>query len=127
MPFFSFSKPMAISSTFSAAKLDSSLMNYSSSSSASFSGAYFPYQQQMKVFPRPNRGNKGMVSRNGGVRCEAAESNAALELQKIDPSKASALSALQQLKTSAADSTFIFNFCYSVFVICQLLFDQIVV
>ncbi|KAB1668932.1 hypothetical protein ES319_1Z092400v1 [Gossypium barbadense] len=94
---------MAISSTFSAAKLDSLLMNYCSSSSASFSGAYFPYQQQMKVFPRPNYGNKGMLSRNGGVRCEAAEFNAALGPQKIDPSKASALSALQQLKTSAAD------------------------
>ncbi|MBA0607102.1 hypothetical protein Godav_019460 [Gossypium davidsonii] len=94
---------MAISSTFSAAKLDSLLMNYCSSSSASFSGAYFPYQQQMKVFPRPNHGNKGMVSRNGGVRCEAAEFNAALGPQKIDLSKASALSALQQLKTSAAD------------------------
>ncbi|MBA0550557.1 hypothetical protein Golob_021495 [Gossypium lobatum] len=94
---------MAISSTFSAAKLDSLLMNYCSSSSASFSGAYFPYQQQMKVFPRPNHENKGMVSRNGGVRCEAAEFNAALGPQKIDLSKASALSALQQLKTSAAD------------------------
>ncbi|KAH1121767.1 hypothetical protein J1N35_004927 [Gossypium stocksii] len=94
---------MAISSTFSAAKLDSLLMNYCSSSSASFSGAYFPYQQQMKVFSRPNHGNKGTVSRNGGVRCEAAEFNAALGPQKIDPSKASALSALQQLKTSAAD------------------------
>ncbi|MFQ6621921.1 hypothetical protein Gotur_002020 [Gossypium turneri] len=94
---------MAISSTFSAAKLDSLLMNYCSSSSASFSGAYFPYQQQMKVFPRPNHGNKGMVSRNGGVRCEAAEFNAALGPQKIDLSKASALSALQQLKASAAD------------------------
>ncbi|MBA0792613.1 hypothetical protein Gohar_017097 [Gossypium harknessii] len=94
---------MAISSTFSAAKLDSLLMNYCSSSSASFSGAYFPYQQQMKVFPRPNHGNKGMVSRNGGVRCEAAEFNAALGPQKIDLSKASALSALQELKASAAD------------------------
>ncbi|MBA0580671.1 hypothetical protein Gorai_022878, partial [Gossypium raimondii] len=94
---------MAISSTFSAAKLDSLLMKYCSSSSASFSGAYFRYQQQMKVFPRPNHGNKGMVSRNGGVRCEAAEFNAALRPQKIDLSKASALSALQQLKTSAAD------------------------
>ncbi|KAA3466490.1 glutamyl-tRNA reductase 1, chloroplastic-like [Gossypium australe] len=94
---------MAISSTFSAAKLDSLLMNYCSSSSASFSGAYFPYQQQMKVFPRPNHGNKDVVSRNGGVRCEAAEFNAALGPQKIGPSKASALSALQQLKTSAAD------------------------
>ncbi|KAG8503197.1 hypothetical protein CXB51_001191 [Gossypium anomalum] len=94
---------MAISSTFFAAKLDSLSMNYCSSSSASFSAAYFPYQQQMKVFPRPNHGNKGMVSRNGGVRCEAAEFNAALGPQKIDPSKASALSALQQLKTSAAD------------------------
>ncbi|KAK8705552.1 hypothetical protein V6N13_049152 [Hibiscus sabdariffa] len=85
---------MAISSSFSAAKLENLFMNYCSSSSASFSRAYFPCQPQVTVFPKPNCGKKGTLSRNGGVRCEAAESNA---------SKIAALSALEQLKSSAAD------------------------
>ncbi|KAE8653930.1 Glutamyl-tRNA reductase 1 [Hibiscus syriacus] len=78
-------------------------MNYCSSSSATFSRAYFPYQQQLKVFNKANRGMKGTLSRSGGIRCEAAESNAALEVEKIYSSKTAALSALEQLKTSAAD------------------------
>ncbi|GMJ02536.1 glutamyl-tRNA reductase, Arabidopsis thaliana hemA 1 [Hibiscus trionum] len=89
---------MAISSRFSGAKLESLLMNHCSSSSASFS-----HQQQIKVFRKPNRGIKGVISRNGAIRCEAAESNAVSEVEKIDPSKTAALSALEQLKTSAAD------------------------
>ena len=102
-------KTMAVSSTFSGAKLESLLVNSCSSSSASSLRVYFPCQQQMKAFSKPNRGRKGMVQRSG-VRCEVVQSDAALEGEKIDPSKASALSALEKLKTSAADSTFIFNF-----------------
>ncbi|XVE95132.1 hypothetical protein REPUB_Repub02eG0070100 [Reevesia pubescens] len=96
---------MAVSSTFSGAKLESLLMNSCSSSSASSLRAYFHCQHQMKGFPKPStRGSKGMVQRNEGVRCEVvAQSDAAFEGEKIDPSKASALSALEQLKTSAAD------------------------
>ncbi|KAL4312958.1 hypothetical protein GQ457_01G011080 [Hibiscus cannabinus] len=90
---------MAISS---GAKLETLLMNYCSSSSASFSRACFPYQQQLKVFRKPNPGMKGVLSRNGAIRCEAAESNAFSEGETIDPSKTAALSALEQLKTSAA-------------------------
>ncbi|XVE60652.1 hypothetical protein DITRI_Ditri05aG0145400 [Diplodiscus trichospermus] len=94
---------MAVSSTFSGAKLESLLVNSGSSSSASSLRAYFPCQQQMKAFSKPNRGRKSVVQRSGGVRCDVAKADAALEGQNIDPSKASALSALEQLKTSAAD------------------------
>ncbi|KAE8731298.1 Glutamyl-tRNA reductase 1 [Hibiscus syriacus] len=78
-------------------------MNHCSSSSASFSRSYLPYQQQLKIFNKPNRGMKGTLSRNGLIRCEAVESNPALEVEKIDSSKTAVLSALEQLKTSAAD------------------------
>ncbi|KAE8684555.1 Glutamyl-tRNA reductase 1 [Hibiscus syriacus] len=44
-----------------------------------------------------------MAHRIGGVRCEVAQSDVITEGGKIDPSKASAISALEQLKTSAAD------------------------
>ncbi|XP_022768534.1 glutamyl-tRNA reductase 1, chloroplastic-like [Durio zibethinus] len=94
---------MAVSSIFSGAKLESLLVKSCSSSSGSSLRVYFPCQQQMKAFSKPNRGRKGMVQRSGGVRCDVAQSNVALESEKIDPSKASALSALEQLKTSAAD------------------------
>ncbi|KAK8478294.1 hypothetical protein V6N13_025992 [Hibiscus sabdariffa] len=93
---------MAISSSFSGAKLETLLINYCSLSSASFPRACFPYQQPIKVFRKPNRGMKGVLSRNGAIRCEAAESNAFSEGEKIDLSKTAALSALEQLKTSAA-------------------------
>ncbi|OMO50850.1 Tetrapyrrole biosynthesis, glutamyl-tRNA reductase [Corchorus capsularis] len=93
---------MAVSSTFSGAKLESLLVNSCSSSSASSLRAYFPCQQQMKALSKPNnRGRKNMVQKS--VRCEVAQSDAALEGEKMDPAKASALSALEQLKTSAAD------------------------
>ena len=77
---------MAVSSTFSGAKLESLLVNSCSSSSASSLRAYFPCQQPMKAFSKPNHGRKGMVQRNGGVRCEVAQSDAALGGEKIDPS-----------------------------------------
>ncbi|XVF64946.1 hypothetical protein PTKIN_Ptkin09bG0207400 [Pterospermum kingtungense] len=96
---------MAVSWTYSGAKLESLLVNYCSPSSASSLRAYFPcQQQQMKAFANPNRGRKCMVQRSGRVRCEVAPPDAVLEGgDKMDPSKASALSALEQLKTSAAD------------------------
>ncbi|XP_022726538.1 glutamyl-tRNA reductase 1, chloroplastic-like [Durio zibethinus] len=93
---------MAVSSTFSGAKLETLLVNPCSSSSASSLRAYFPCQQQMKAFFNPSLGMKGVVQKSG-VRCEVAQSDSALEGEKIDPSKASVLSALEQLKTSAAD------------------------
>ncbi|KAE8657023.1 Glutamyl-tRNA reductase 1 [Hibiscus syriacus] len=57
----------------------------------------------MKSFSKPNRGKKGLAQRIGGVRCEVAQSEAFSEGERIDPSKVAALSALEQLKISAAD------------------------
>nr|KJB58775.1 hypothetical protein B456_009G225900 [Gossypium raimondii] len=94
---------MAISSTFSGAKLERLLINSCSSPSASSLRACSLSHQQMKAFSKPNRGRKALAQRTGGVRCEVAQSDAINEGDKMDPSKASALSALEQLKTSAAD------------------------
>ncbi|KAK8642611.1 hypothetical protein V6N13_011948 [Hibiscus sabdariffa] len=94
---------MAVSSTLSGAKWERLLVNSGSSPSASSLRAYSLSQQQMKAFSKPNRGKKGLAQRIGGVRCEVAQSDAINEGERIDPSKASALSALEQLKTSAAD------------------------
>lgn len=102
---------MAVSSTFSGAKLERLLINSCSSPSASSLRACSLSHQQMKAFSKPNRGRKALAQRIGGVRCEVAQSDAINEGEQMDPSKASALSALEQLKTSAADSTFNFNFC----------------
>ncbi|KAK8298076.1 hypothetical protein V6Z11_D05G229500 [Gossypium hirsutum] len=94
---------MAVSSTFSGAKLERLLINSCSSPSASSLRACSLSHQQMKAFSKPNRGRKALAQRTGGVRCEVAQSDAINEGEKMDPSKASALSALEQLKTSAAD------------------------
>ncbi|GMI91040.1 glutamyl-tRNA reductase, Arabidopsis thaliana hemA 1 [Hibiscus trionum] len=93
---------MAVSSTLSGAKWERLLVNSSSPSASSFR-AYSLSQQQMKAFSKPYRGKEGLAQRIGGVRCEVAQSDAINEGERIDPSKASALSALEQLKTSAAD------------------------
>ncbi|KAE8666745.1 Glutamyl-tRNA reductase 1 [Hibiscus syriacus] len=93
---------MAVSSTLFGAKWERLLVNSFSSPSASLR-AYSLSQHQMNVFSKPNRGRKGMGQRIGGVRREVAQSDVINEGGKIDPSKASAISAIEQLKTSAAD------------------------
>ncbi|KAE8733832.1 Glutamyl-tRNA reductase 1 [Hibiscus syriacus] len=94
---------MAVSSTLCGAKWERLLVNACSSPGASSLRACSLSQQQMKAFSKPNSGKKGLAQRIGGVRCEVAQSEAISEGERIDPSKASALSALEQLKTSAAD------------------------
>ncbi|GKV19949.1 hypothetical protein SLEP1_g30142 [Rubroshorea leprosula] len=86
--------------TFSGSKWEMLILNSSSSSSSL--RACFP-SQQMKPFCRFNRDRRNLVQK-GVVRCEVAQSDATLGSDKIEPSKAAAVvSALEQLKTSAAD------------------------
>ncbi|KAE8659216.1 Glutamyl-tRNA reductase 1 [Hibiscus syriacus] len=63
----------------------------------------FSFSAAMKAFSKPNRGKKGLAQSIRGVRCEVAQSDAISGGERVDPSKASALSALEQLKASAAD------------------------
>lgn len=110
---------MAVSSgfatTLAGAKMETLLLNSSSSSFSSSSSsslrAYLVPPNQVRVFCKPTRNNYArMLTRRGGgggVRCEVAAStdNVVIETDtNIDLAKVSSLSALEQLKTAAADS-----------------------
>lgn len=107
---------MAVSSgfatTLAGAKMETLLL-ISTSSSSSSSGsssslrAHLASPPQVRVCGRPARNNYGRIlMQRGGVRCEvAASTDSVVETDSnIDPAKVSSLSALEQLKTSAADS-----------------------
>ncbi|GKV33517.1 hypothetical protein SLEP1_g42022 [Rubroshorea leprosula] len=92
---------MAVSSC-CATKLTSAkwdkLLLYSSSSAAAL-------RHQLMMTPfccRLNRGRKNLVQKSV-VRCVVAQSDAAVVSDKIEPSETAAISALEQLKTSAAE------------------------
>ncbi|OAY51088.1 glutamyl-tRNA reductase 1, chloroplastic [Manihot esculenta] len=106
---------MAVSSgfatTLAGAKMETLLL-ISTSSSSSSSGsssslrAHLASPPQVRVCGRPARNNYGRIlMQRGGVRCEvAASTDSVVETDSnIDPAKVSSLSALEQLKTSAAD------------------------
>ncbi|XP_047161908.1 glutamyl-tRNA reductase 1, chloroplastic isoform X1 [Vigna umbellata] len=81
---------MALSSTFSAAKFDVLYLKSSSSSSSQFPS---------KALPTAFLGhNRTTFVRRGVVRCDSKPSDAS-----VGPNNAISLSALEQLKTSAAD------------------------
>ncbi|XP_065881123.1 glutamyl-tRNA reductase 1, chloroplastic-like [Euphorbia lathyris] len=95
---------MALSTGF--AKMDSLLLNSASSSSPSSFRAHLLSSPHVRIFCKPNRNNfRRIVSHTLGVRCEvAASTDSALQTDSnIDLPKVSSLSALEQLKTSAAD------------------------
>lgn len=107
---------MAVSSAFATTlagvKMETLLLNstFSSSSSSGLSPslrAHWSSSPQMQVVCRLARNNcTRILVQRGGVRCEVAASTDSLVEtdSNIDPAKASSLSALEQLKTSAADS-----------------------
>ena len=92
---------MAVSTTFSGAKLEALLLKCSSSSSSPP-----PSRSSFTTFPGQNR--RTLIQR-GVIRCDAQPSDAS----SVAPNNATALSALEQLKTSAADSnsSSIFSHC----------------
>ncbi|KAJ4836822.1 Glutamyl-tRNA reductase 1, chloroplastic [Turnera subulata] len=112
---------MAVSSglaaTLAGAKMETLSLLTSSNSSGSSSSLkahlgsphHQHQQQQLRVSCRATRSHcGGALKRRGGMRCEAAGSteNVAVEAdaaKAIDSAKVSSLSALEQLKTSAAD------------------------
>ncbi|KAL0392181.1 UNVERIFIED_CONTAM: Glutamyl-tRNA reductase 1, chloroplastic [Sesamum radiatum] len=96
---------MAVSSAFVGAKLETLLLSNSASSSASAAQAGLLCKP---VAARPKRA--AVIRRNSGmIRCEAVP-DVLVQTEKLDPinaasssASASSLSALEQLKTSAAD------------------------
>uniref|UniRef100_A0A2P2IWU3 Glutamyl-tRNA reductase n=1 Tax=Rhizophora mucronata TaxID=61149 RepID=A0A2P2IWU3_RHIMU len=104
---------MAVSYGFAAAlagaKMETFLLNSASSSSVASSPVRPPLQ--LRVFCKPNRRfHRRMLEQRGGVRCEVATSNdVGVESDATtDLANVSSLSALEQLKASAADSESLF-------------------
>ncbi|EEF52182.1 Glutamyl-tRNA reductase 1, chloroplast precursor, putative [Ricinus communis] len=110
---------MAVSSgfatTLSGAKMEALLLNSSASSSSSGCSSFRTHLvsvPKIRVFCKPSRNNtndngkyRRVLAQRAGVRCEVvASTDSAVETDSnIDPAKVSSLSALEQLKTSAAD------------------------
>lgn len=89
---------MAVSTSFAGAKLEALLLKASSSSAATTSST--SRASTASYFPRPIWSRRSS-SIQRGVRCEVAASDVAVQ------GGSSNISALEQLKTSAADSTFL--------------------
>ncbi|EXC01154.1 Glutamyl-tRNA reductase 1 [Morus notabilis] len=86
---------MAVSTSFAGAKLEALLLNTASSSRVSSASSS---SSQLSSFCKPIRSRRVLIQR--GVRCEVASSDASLQTDKLASSN---ISALEQLKTSAAD------------------------
>lgn len=84
-------------SAFAGAKLETLLLNPSSSTPSPLTHLA---PQNVRVSCRPNRNRRLLVQR---VRCEVSTSDASIGADRLDAAKASSVSALEQLKTSAAD------------------------
>lgn len=93
---------MAVSTSFAGAKLEALLLK-SSSSAATTSSRASNGSCSLSGSLRPVRSRRAAIQR--GVRCEVAASDAAVQTGQ----SVSNISALEQLKTSAADSTFLFS------------------
>ena len=96
---------MAVSTSFAGAKLEALFLK-SSSSRAS------PSSQLPSIFGKPIRSRKSLIQRGAvvplrPVRCEVAASDVSIQTDK--------LSALEQLKASAADSNASHLSLYNVF------------
>lgn len=101
---------MAVSSGFAKTLSGAKMETFLSLNSSSYctSSVSFVLPQDMRVSCKPSRNNfRRRVSLNhkgGGVRCEVSTaSNDVALATEIDPARVSSLSALEQLKTSAAD------------------------
>ncbi|KAA8528402.1 hypothetical protein F0562_035757 [Nyssa sinensis] len=90
---------MAVSSAFAGTKLETLLLGNSAASSPS----------QIRIFCKPTRSRRNLIQRGWGyfnpaIRCEAASDVLVQTTDKVEfKAASSSLSALEQLKTSAAD------------------------
>ena len=98
---------MAVSTSFSGAKLEALLFKSASNSSSTrnLSSSHLP------GFCKSIRTRRILFQRTGvssftPFKCELASSDVLVQNDEIDPPKSSNLSALEQLKTSAVDSMF---------------------
>ncbi|XP_050212924.1 glutamyl-tRNA reductase 1, chloroplastic-like [Mercurialis annua] len=99
---------MAISSgfatTLSVAKMETLLLNNSSSASLSASSSSLRISVPKTRLPTRNDNNyRRILTQRGGVRCEVGADSVVQTDSITDSAKLSSLSALEQLKTSAAD------------------------
>lgn len=96
---------MAVSTSFSGAKLEALLLKSSSPASRASAAA------RLSDFGKPGAIKKTLIQR-GIIRCEAAVPEVLIKAD--DPSNGNSVSALEQLKTSAADSKSCFSFSVKV-------------
>ncbi|KAF5739811.1 glutamyl-tRNA reductase 1 chloroplastic-like [Tripterygium wilfordii] len=95
--------------TLAGAKLETLLLNSSKSSSSSAAAALRGHSSnQVRLLCKPTRNCRRALVQRGGIRCDVSASDVTVESGKVDPSNASTISALEQLKISGADSMFSF-------------------
>lgn len=108
---------MAVSTTFSGAKLEALLLKSAATSSSTRGSS----SSQLPVLCKSIRSKRFQFLRSGfsslgHVRCEVASSDVLVQNDEIDQAKSSSnLSALEQLKTSAADSMYFPFLCFLCF------------
>ncbi|XP_038885354.1 glutamyl-tRNA reductase 1, chloroplastic [Benincasa hispida] len=95
---------MAVSTSFSGAKLEALLLK----SAATSSSTRISSSSQLTGFCKSIRTRRILFQRSGlssfsPLRCEVASSDVLVQNDEFDPAKSSNLSALEQLKTSAVD------------------------
>ncbi|XP_038717901.1 glutamyl-tRNA reductase 1, chloroplastic-like [Tripterygium wilfordii] len=90
--------------TLAGAKLETLLLNSSKSSSSSAAAALRGHSSnQVRLLCKPTRNCRRALVQRGGIRCDVSASDVTVESGKVDPSNASTISALEQLKISGAD------------------------
>lgn len=96
---------MAVPTTFSGAKLEALLLK-SASSSSSASSSRASSASHFSLFSKPIKNRRTLIQKRV-IRCEA---DSDVVFKTDEPSIGNAMSALEQLKTSAADSKFCSQF-----------------
>ncbi|KAL6955320.1 glutamyl-tRNA reductase [Sarracenia purpurea var. burkii] len=105
---------MAVSSAFAGAKLETLLLSNSPAAAAVSSSAVALSPSQTRIICKPTRTRRALIPRGGlTIRCDGASDVLTQTADKADPNSVSgssspSLSALELLKTSAADSASIF-------------------
>lgn len=108
---------MAVSTSFSGAKLEALLLKSAATSSTTRGSS----NSQLPLVCKSIRSRRIQFQRSGfsslsPVKSELASSDVLVQNDEIDQPKSSSLSALEQLKTSAADSMF-FPFLHFLFLV----------
>ncbi|KAF5935940.1 hypothetical protein HYC85_027069 [Camellia sinensis] len=103
---------LAVSSAFAGAKVESLLLSNTGGSSSSLSRS-----SQIPVLCKPSRTRRALIQRGGLSICCEIVSEVLVDPNRASVSPCPSLSALEQLKASAADSTVRSNdmFCDDIF------------